>query len=249
MRFIDKSGPEPLPLAEFKSQQGPLQVNMTYKHGFNRQSELRGVFIQEQFGLCAFTGVTIDERLGLRNGAGDVVDSKGRPLRMQAHIAHIKSQTDCIQELHAAYPNPPRPFGEDMDHRNMVAALEVNATRDHQFGASYQGRRSLPVDAISPVQPACDTAFEYLDSGEIVALNDAAAKTISELYLHHDILSGWRRGAVDGWFDPTVPDLHTPEYLASLAKRIMEPVDGKLEEFCFVIRSVALSRLNATADE
>ncbi len=243
MRYIEKEEREPEPISDWKRRHGETEVNRSYETGFDRKADLLSFFLAEQFGLCAFTGVAIDERLGKN---ADLPDVPG----MRAHVAHIKSQADCQRELIERFPNPPRPYGEDMNHHNMVAGLEINSDRDFQFGPSWQGENSLTPDAAWPTHPDCVDAINYLDNGEVQAPIDSPGKrTIDQMNLGHKILEEWRRGAINGWFDPTEPEHFTSDYLMAVSNRIMEPVDGKLSAFCFVVRSVALSRLLATADD
>jgi hypothetical protein len=86
--------------------------------------------ITEQFGLCAYTGAPLDDRLGAYQGRAD-------NLSFEPHIEHVKPRAVCQAELEARGGEYGRELCEDMDHRNLVAALEVKCrppARAETFG-------------------------------------------------------------------------------------------------------------------
>ena len=118
MRWIEKKEEPPAPLADFIRKQILVGVNLDYPC-FAAPRELRLALIYEQYGLCAFTGVPLDDRLG------DIEVPPETRIRIQPHIAHLKPQKVCRQELFDAGKEPGRDLGEDMDHKNMVAAAVI----------------------------------------------------------------------------------------------------------------------------
>ena len=123
---------------------------------FSRAPQLRNLLIQEQKGLCAYTGVGVDDRLVER-----VPQREGHSFK--PHIEHLKSQHQCRAELEANGGIVGRDLGEDLAYANMVAALEVSGTANEHFGAVCRGDLSLP---IIPTNPACSSAFIYVETGE-----------------------------------------------------------------------------------
>jgi len=128
-----------------------------------------------------------------------------------------------------------------LDHRNLVAALEVRRkppAHAEIFGAAAHGNEILP---ITPIQPNCEARFQFDEQGGIGGSDDEARVTIRLLKLEHATLAGWRRGAIAGFF-PADEEL-TREEIERRVQLLTMPSNGKLPEFSFCIRSYALSLL------
>ena len=193
---------------------------------------LRDELIAEQFGLCAYTGAPLDERL-----AGLPDDN----LAFQAHVEHIKPRSVCQAELEARGKVYGCELCEDMDHHNLVAALEVKRkppAKGEVFGAAAHKNQLLPV---TPVQPNCESRFQFDDNGGIMGVDADATLTIELLKLDHTTLAGWRRGAVTAFFPPGEP--LTREEVVRRINILSEPSHGKLAEFSFCIAGYARSLL------
>ncbi|MEO8493885.1 MAG: hypothetical protein ABI614_02365 [Planctomycetota bacterium] len=237
MRYIAKSIQPPPSIREWRAVQEPVGVNLDYS-SFTRAPQLRGELIAEQSGLCAYTGAPIDERLG---GYHD--DN----LVFQAHIEHVKPRAICEAELTARGGDYGRELCEDMDHHNLVAALEVkrkSPSKSEIFGAAAHGDNILP---ITPLQPDCEHKFRFDENGGIQGLDVTATQTIELLKLGHATLTGWRRGAIAGFFPPSL-NLNRGE-IEAMVDRLDQPTDGRLPEFSFCIRSYAMSLLQAPLGE
>src|SRR4051794_7336113 len=107
MRYIEKPAEPPASIREWLEAQLPVGLNLDYR-SFNDKPRLRAELIAEQFGLCAYTGTPIDDRL---------VGFQDNNLVFQAHIEHLKAQSVCRAELEAQGKHSGRDLGEDMDHR------------------------------------------------------------------------------------------------------------------------------------
>ena len=232
MRYIEKADAPPASIREWLVIQLPVGLNLDY-HSFNDKPQLRAELTAEQFGLCAYTGTPIDERLmGFRDDN----------LVFQAHIEHVKPRSVCQAELEVRGGLYGREICEDMDHRNLVAALEVKKrnrrARSEIFGAAAHENEILPV---TPTQPGCEERFQFDEQGSIRGLDDPAKETIRQLRLDHATLAGWRRGAIAGFFPADLA--MTREEIEQLVDRLAQPNEGKLREFAFCIRSYARSLL------
>ena len=231
MRHIVKLVDPPQPIRDWLAVQLPVGLNLNYPN-FNDKPALRRELIAEQFGLCAYTGTPIDERLGGYHDANYV---------FQAHNEHVKPRKVCEDELVARGGVYGRDLCEDMDHRNLVAALEVRRqppARSEIFGAAAYGDRMLPV---TPLQSGCEERFRYDANGAIDGVDQHASETVQVLNLSHETLSGWRRGAIAGFF-PNDLELTRAE-LEQLIDQLDQPTNGRLPEFSFCIRSYARSLL------
>jgi hypothetical protein len=236
MRYIEKIAEPPASIREWLEAQLPVGLNLDYR-SFNDKPRLRAELIAEQFGLCVYTGTPIGERL-----LGFHDDN----LVFQAHIEHLKAQSVCRAELESQGRRPGRDLGEDVDHRNLVAALEVKRNppaRSEVFGAAARGNEEVPV---KPTTMGCEERFEFDDRGGVHGLDEPANVTIRLLRLDHPTLAGWRRGAIAGFFPADLA--LTREEIEQLVDRLAQPNGGKLAEFSFCIRSYArlLLRLSAS---
>ena len=200
---------------------------------FTRTSQLRQILIEEQKGLCAYTGTALDNRLAQR-----------RPSRMEPpradywfkpHIEHLKPEEHCREELEQTGGIVGKDVGEDMAYSNMVAAIDVAGTPSEWFGASLRGIKLLPV---MPTMPECEQSFEYLESGRIVGLSDDAELTIANLGLDHATLEEWRRGAIRSFLSKA--NELTDAELAEIARLDGDGV-SVFEEFAFVLAPFARS--------
>jgi hypothetical protein len=231
MRHIAKSASPPVSIQEWLVVQLPVGLNLDYRN-FNDKPALRRELIAEQYGLCAYTGTPIDERL---DGYYDA------NLAFQAHIEHVKPRRVCEAELIARGGSYGRDLCEDMDHRNLVAALEVKRrppARSEMFGAVAHNDEILPV---TPLQPDCEERFRFDENGGIHGLDEPARATIGLLRLDHATLGAWRRGAISGFF-PSDLALTRAE-IEMLVERLGQPTDDRLPEFSYCICSYAISLL------
>lgn len=232
MRFIQKQDEPPRSIQEWLQEQLPVGLNLDYRN-FNDKPSLRQELIAEQFGLCAYTGTPIDDRLG---GYSD------ENFAFQAHIEHVKPRAVCRAELEGRGGKYGRDLCEDMDHRNLVAALEVKRkppTRSEIFGAAAHGDEILPV---TPLQSDCEEKFRFDDNGGIRGTDESSWKTLNLLKLDHPTLVGWRRGAIAAFF-PADLEL-TREEIEQMVERLDQPTDGRLPEFGFCIRGYARTLLD-----
>ena len=239
MRHIAKQPTPPPSLAGFLQVQLPVGVNLDYDQGFTRKPQLRRELVAEQFGLCGYTGAPIDERLASLAPISSTGTGQTLPrVSFEAHTEHLKPQSTCRQELVARGKRPGIDLGEDMDHRNMIAALLVKGAEREQFGAAVRGDTPVPV---WPTHPGCDRRFRYHRNGGVEGRDSGAKETVEVLKLHHGTLCGWRQAALDVFLDPSVVVTH--EDLRELISRIDQPRNGKLAEYSFVVRSVAVAML------
>src|SRR6267378_1657088 len=91
MRYIEKPANPPVSICEWRAVQLPVGLNLDYG-SFNDKPALRQELIREQFGLCAYTGTPIDERL---------MGYHDHNFVFQAHIEHVKPRSVCKAELEA----------------------------------------------------------------------------------------------------------------------------------------------------
>lgn len=205
----------------------PEPVNVTYRC-FPEKVELLATLTNEQFGLCGYTGVAVDERISaLKNHSEQVAFGN--------HIEHVKSQAACRQELVDWGGEYGRDLCDDLSYVNMIAAVEVRGAESEHFGAVKKKNLALPV---LPTQERCDEYFKFREAdGGIEGVNEDAVQSIAVLGLDHDTLKGWRISAIEAWLDPEV--IQTRDDFENLVQAMELPIDGKLPEFAFVIESIA----------
>ncbi|MCP4676940.1 MAG: hypothetical protein GY854_15765 [Deltaproteobacteria bacterium] len=187
--------------------------------------------IAEQFGICAYTGTPLDDRLGpLQDAVPNLV--------FQPHVEHIKPRSVCRDELEDRGGIYGCELCEDMDHRNLVAALEVRRNPPlpaEIFGAAAHGNEELPV---TPVQPDCESRFTFDDNGGIGGTDDDAIETIGLLRLDHVTMEGWRKGAIQAFFP--IDEMPSRDEVQQLIESLDTPNNGRLPEFSFCIRGYAM---------
>lgn len=205
----------------------PEPVNLTYAC-FRSKPDLLAILTSEQFGLCGYTGVPVDERISnLTRHSGQAT--------FKNHIEHLKSQETCKQELTDSDGKFGRDLCDDLNYLNMIAAVEVSGAASEHFGAVKKRSLALPV---LPTQEECDECFKFREAdGGIEGVNEDAVQSIAVLGLDHDTLKGWRKSAIEAWLDPQV--IQTRDDLQNVVQAMALPNDGKLPEFAFVIESIA----------
>lgn len=207
----------------------PEPANLTYR-SFGNKKELLKCLTDEQFGLCAYTGVNLDS-----DSIENLNQTDKRTIKYKNHIEHLKSQHHCKQELKEQGLEYGRVLGDDLAYNNMVAALETNGAKREQFGAKIKENKVLP---ISPLDPQCEDVFKFLEAdGGIEGRTDAARDSIEVLKLDHKTLTEKRLDAISAWLDPEI--IVTPDDFHHVIQKIITPVEGKLPAFSFVIKSIA----------
>lgn len=265
MRWIQKQPGQPTCIESFVA----LQIDARERNGGDWQQfcvdfssmntkSLRALLIEEQFGLCAYTGAGIDNRLEKRRPIYQTPPR--RDYWFTSHIEHLKSQQQCRDELKDAYGTYGRDRCEDIDYHNLVAAIEVAGKESEHFGAV--ARKDEPL-SIWPTHQDCESAFTYFLDGTVCGMTDPAIETARLLRLDHGTLIDWRAEKIDEWFglpsEDTFPvqgmdedgadSMPRPEQLPAARLReiiaAMEPpaVGDKLPEFSFVIAQIAKDAL------
>ena len=237
MRHIQKSTQPPPAIQDYITNQIPVGHGLDYKTfsqtpsplGGSRGGQLCRELTAEQFGLCAYTGAGIDARLG-------TISDPQQKLRFQAHNEHLKPQSVCRKELIESKREPGVDLGDDMDHRNIVAALEVRGASKgvkstDLFGATY--REDNPISLL-PVDHRCEREFVFDADGNIFANNSYGQETIKQLQLDHATLRGWRRQAITVFIEA----IRSKEDAIEIIQRTTSPTSGILPEYSFAIRSV-----------
>lgn len=234
MRWIDKTGPPPTALEEYLEIQRPTGVNLDYD-SFTRKPQLRRELTAQQFGLCALTGTAVDDRLGTLAADGHVTTKSGGHLKIKAHNAHLKPQKLCKQEMIARREVPGHAVGEDMDYRNIVAAILVEGAPDERFGAAAQEDKLL---RLKPTDQGCETRFYFDSNGDVRGVDADASDTVDILKLDHRTLSGWRRETIDVFTDPEF--IRSPADWDAIIAAMDTPVNGQLPPYCFAIKQVVM---------
>lgn len=248
MRHIAKPTEQPPSIREYLTSQTPVGHGLDYKtfastaspQGGSRGGQLCGELTHQQFGLCAYTGAGIDERLGK-------LENPNAQLKFARHNEHLKPQSDCREQLIAAGKQPGVDLSEDMDHQNIVAALLVSGgggrvAKDQLFGAAHRENDPVP---LLPTDPSCEQRFSFDQQGFVSATNiddSSAAATIEVLNLKCPVLRGWREQAIRVWLDA----IETTDDVRLILERMANPTAGQLPEYCFAISRVVRAVLPST---
>lgn len=205
----------------------PQAVNLTYSD-FPNKAALREILTREQNGLCGYTGTPVDDRIAQ-------VQAVNSGITFSNHIEHLKCQQACRAEVVDRGEEYGRVVADDLDYRNMIAALEVRGAQVEHFGAVVKSAQRLPM---LPTEEGCEERFVFHEGdGCVAGADDAAEGCISVLALNHKTLKHWRLSALSTWLDPEV--VQTRDDLLEVIHAVTTPVNECLPEYAFVIESVA----------
>ena len=153
-----------------------------------------------------------------------------------SHIEHLLPQSLCLKN-------------EDVDYNNMLAAFPKTETANFPYGAKKRGNKHLP---ITPLQPACETRFKFLEDGTIepVDSNDNDAKlTIKNLELNHGVLVGRRAKTIRDVLFPKNAPLTDNDLKLIIDRCMKRNKNQQYSVFCFVIYQVAKQLLEKRQKE
>src|SRR5207247_1591752 len=105
-----------------------------------------------------------------------------------------------------------------------------------------RGNQMLP---LLPTQEDCESRFRFLRDGDIEGLDASAKATVQVLRLWHTTLVGWRRAAMDVFLAPEL--IASRADIESLIALLDQPQDGRLTEYCFCIKNVAVALIEGPA--
>ena len=94
---------------------------------------------------------------------------------------------------------------------------------------------------ITPLQPECETQFQFNLDGSVKGLNKRARTTISTLNLNNNALKDARRQMILTFFDEDKDD----KFLLQLCSKILEPNNGKLPEYAPAIVNAIKNWINS----
>ena len=196
-----------------------ITENREYDHsyevlvGSDAHRALKAKLLSEQGFLCAYTGRLISLE--------------------SSHIEHIKPQ-NCCEDW------------EDVNYMNVVACIPANGgDKKLGYGAPLKDNWWDADNFISPLSEGCDHHFVFSWKGYINEFpddNQATITTIKVLGLDNEDLRKLRLGRIRGFFGFGSRSKSKP-----LAKREAEQLvrkidvadsDGKLKEFCFVLKQL-----------
>lgn len=241
MRYIEKDE-EPVCLRTYIDEQtavveaGEIEGAAVIYKQMTTTGELREELSAQQGRLCGYTG----ERLPPGHG----------------HVEHIKPQHICEDETKAAGREWGKQAEEDLDHRNLIAAVtrplprakdirepragETEDEREERLSRDSYGAKKKDLwyrdDMVKPTQPDCETRLLYLDDGRVIPADETdegADETITNLNLNHPKLKKAREGAIQGQLtDEVLTDDAEILYVIEAAET---PLDGELMEYGFAI--------------
>lgn len=191
------------------------EVNHTYRdlQGTEAHRALKSKLLEEQGGLCAYTGRLIDK------------DS--------SHVEHVKPQSECAE-------------WEDVEYRNVVACFPADGGDvSHGYGAPVKAGWWDAHRFVSPLSADCERRFRFVWSGHVHPNpedHEGAITTIKALGLEDDSLRQLRKSRIDGFFGFGTRTRNQPLSIADarivLANIERSDKDGRLREFCFVLKQL-----------
>jgi uncharacterized protein (TIGR02646 family) len=175
--------------------------------------DLKKQLLEEQFFLCAYTGLQIEAAT--------------------SHIEHLRPQNDCRTDKKR----------DDVNYKNVVACFPADGgDTSHGFGAPIKaGWWKTPALFVSPLAVQCEQLFEFSWSGQVKPKNAhlAATKTIELLGLDCVGLNSLRKASIQSFFGfDGRSSAMTKAQAKKLLEKIEQPKDGQLRPFCFVLKQL-----------
>lgn len=215
MRPIAKAN-GPKCLADWLEIQAREGLTTAYAN-FPEKSPLREHLIEEQAGLCAYTGRQISPS--------------------DSCVEHLKPQSLCRTEKEESGTV----VGDDVNHLNMVAAFKASGRKKDLYGEACRQNWYGP-KYVSPVEDGCGLHFDFDLNGTITGVTPQGEEMISRLKLDHRILNEDRQAAILKATDSLMPLLQLGYSLEQFLTIFSQPVHGRLPAFAFVIEK-ALPKL------
>lgn len=191
------------------------EVNHKYEHllGTEAHQDLKSKLLQEQGWLCAYTGRSIDSAT--------------------SHVEHIKPQNDCAE-------------WEDVEYRNLIACFPAGGgDTSYGYGAPVKAGWWDEQQFVTPLSSECERRFRFVWSGHVhpnPKEHVGAIETIKVLGLDEKSLCQLRRARIDGFFGfgqrTRARPLSIKDAEAALATIESRDNNGRLQEFCFVIKQL-----------
>jgi len=185
-------------------------------HNFQYKSDTRGACLLEQFHLCAFSEVVLDDNdLGM-------------------HLDHVRPKSKFPDKTFDHTNLLLSAFGSDQ--LKGIAKSDV-------FGGHYRGNRYSSVGFISPLRVDCRTYFHYASNGEIqpaLELTQAGARkarySIAILNLNAPLLVARRRRWLEELEQAIDLLLAAPQALDFFAEAELCDTQGILRPFHSAVR-------------
>lgn len=178
--------------------------------------------LAEQGGLCAYTGMPINED--------------------RCHIEHMLPQRySPTGQRDPQGVEEEACRGRDVDYTNMVACYpRPNHHSQIPYGAHEKGSWPSPLEEdrfVKPTQPDCEARFLFDRRGRISTKPDdeQAAETSRRLRLDHEALTQLRKDAIEGVRNPRGKGYLTKPQLQRALSRL-EAEYGRMSPYCFSIK-------------
>jgi len=145
---------------------------------------------------------------------------------------------DCTTQIEHIHPKGISHYESmQLDYENNLLACCDGGKRQRAgnliqksdlYCEAVKGNKVLP---INPLNPRCEEKFLFTEKGEILGCGSDAEATIKLLNLTSPVITNMRKAAIDAYTYCT-PSSWEDEY-----NRLDIFTSGKLEEFCFVLKS------------
>ena len=194
------------------------QPSFHYESSDFPRAAVHASLVSEQGAICAYTMRRIDTNC--------------------SHVEHLKPQAVSRDENNLA---------ETGDYQNVVACYPQRLLRGDPpmtFGAIFRGNKWDAALFLSPLIASCEVRIRYGDDGRVRANreNDRAAQwTINALGLKAEILTEWRKAAIEAWgLSLTAPARASRGEAERIAASIcIRKPDGQFHPYCVALKHAA----------
>lgn len=140
------------------------------------------------------------------------------------------------RDSHIEHLRPQDPYGDDqLNYQNMLCSCLQNTKPKEPLHCGTLRGNWYDERYISPLEPGCETRFEYTEAGEIKPRKDdqAAETTIDKLGLNIDKLIALRYDAIKPFQDETLSSDELQQFVAGY---LQPDNEGRFNPFYTTIR-------------
>ncbi len=210
MKYIKKNSP-PQSLIAFRNKPNATYAKLTRSRKIYK--ETKQSLCEEQGYICCYCGrrINCDEQTQIEH-----FFAKGTPEYDDLQLDYETNLLACCD-----------------GGKSKRQTKEID--KSQLFCEAVKGNRTI---TINPLTIECECKFLFSEDGDILGVGKDAEVTIKMLNLNSPILKNMRKKAIDS-LEKYCPNFTTADWEKEMA-RLAHKIDGKFEEFCFVLQSYIL---------
>ena len=191
----------PISFEKYKKTEGASFKDL-YDNQTNIKGDLKKSLIAEQGGICCYCGAQINQNNSV--------------------IEHFKPQAkDCFPEL-------------QLEYCNLLASCsggQCERQTNKKFPLSCDAKKENRLIEVSPIDPNCESYFEYDDEGNIYGITSKAQQAIKVLNLNNAFIKNQRKAAIEAYINLPI-ETDWQDEIRCLSSRNQY---GLYQPYCFAV--------------